>query len=558
MKGMTFTVALLALVSCGGQQENPGACVLSAATTSVSAAAAEWQPPLGVPDPGWGITDASPDPTTKCASWPSAVSEGCFYIDPQSPLADDAENPNGYPGKPRLTIPVSGLGCGSYVEIHGTLSQSMANSGRVDLTCTAGNEIWFRGQDNEANRPTLTSTWEISGAYLRFENLRWKGDGIRVIINGSYDANRIGFRNIEIDGNAAETSNDGFAVGVYSGISATHSNIVVYKAFIHHTGNANSTASDPDAHCFSVHRNSNNVWLLDSELAFCGGDGVQIEAGHALGSGATHHIYVGRNRSHDHFQTGFWVKHASDVIVSQNEVYNIDASSSQPGGCLGYQYGPTNLWFLFNRLHNCNMGVFAGSGDGDALGNVYVVGNLMYDIDDPEDPSHTTVYDRNSANRYYFNNTMCGDNGGFSSSSGGSGKFEIRNNIVACRTENSEYEIVLSNSSVADSSLANYNLLSAAAGMRANWGGASYGSVPFAGQCANCLTSDPLFTNRTAKDFTLQAGSPARDAGVDPSTVANNPYSIFQSRYGRSIAYDLTGTARPQNSRWDIGAFEMQ
>ncbi|HYE24030.1 MAG TPA: choice-of-anchor D domain-containing protein, partial [Clostridia bacterium] len=92
-----------------------------------------WQAPIGIPNPGWGITDASPNPATKCANWPSAASPGCFYVNPQAAGATDSSNPNGYPGKPRLTIPVSSLGCGSYVEIHGTLSQSVANSGRVDL-----------------------------------------------------------------------------------------------------------------------------------------------------------------------------------------------------------------------------------------------------------------------------------------------------------------------------------------------------------------------------------------------------------------------------------------
>jgi hypothetical protein len=57
----------------------------------------------------------------------------------------------------------------------------------------------------------------------------------------------------------------------------------------------------------------------------------------------------------------------------------------------------------------------------------------------------------------------------------------------------------------------------------------------------NILTSDPLFTNRNAKNFTLQSGSPARDAGATLGTFYNT---------------DKNGTTRPIGTAWDIGAYE--
>lgn len=56
------------------------------------------------------------------------------------------------------------------------------------------------------------------------------------------------------------------------------------------------------------------------------------------------------------------------------------------------------------------------------------------------------------------------------------------------------------------------------------------------------LTTDPSFTNAAGSDFTLQSGSAARDAGTDLSASG--------------VTTDYLGTARPQNSVFDIGAYE--
>ena len=56
------------------------------------------------------------------------------------------------------------------------------------------------------------------------------------------------------------------------------------------------------------------------------------------------------------------------------------------------------------------------------------------------------------------------------------------------------------------------------------------------------LTSDPKFVNPGAFDFSLQAGSPAIDAG---GTIPQVPV-------------DINGVARPQGSAFDIGAYEFK
>jgi hypothetical protein len=53
------------------------------------------------------------------------------------------------------------------------------------------------------------------------------------------------------------------------------------------------------------------------------------------------------------------------------------------------------------------------------------------------------------------------------------------------------------------------------------------------------ITSNPLLTNPGAGDYSLQSGSPAKDAGITGLA-----------------AYDILGISRPQGASYDIGAFE--
>lgn len=62
------------------------------------------------------------------------------------------------------------------------------------------------------------------------------------------------------------------------------------------------------------------------------------------------------------------------------------------------------------------------------------------------------------------------------------------------------------------------------------------------GNCgSNPVIGNPLFTNPGAGNFTLQAGSPAIDHGVN----LGSPYNT-----------DYAGISRPQGAGWDIGAYE--
>ena len=67
-----------------------------------------------------------------------------------------------------------------------------------------------------------------------------------------------------------------------------------------------------------------------------------------------------------------------------------------------------------------------------------------------------------------------------------------------------------------------------------------------------CYEGDPLFKNPATLDFSLQSESPAIGKAVDPSGA----YSLFNTNYSISIEKDIVGTTRPQQTTWDIGAYE--
>ncbi len=62
---------------------------------------AAWQPPIGIPYPSFGIEEASP---ASPSPWTSPQS-GWYFVCPTCSGATDTSNPNGYAGRPRLTIP---------------------------------------------------------------------------------------------------------------------------------------------------------------------------------------------------------------------------------------------------------------------------------------------------------------------------------------------------------------------------------------------------------------------------------------------------------------------
>jgi hypothetical protein len=66
------------------------------------------------------------------------------------------------------------------------------------------------------------------------------------------------------------------------------------------------------------------------------------------------------------------------------------------------------------------------------------------------------------------------------------------------------------------------------------------------------ITADPMLVSPSAKDFHLQSGSPAIDAGITVSSI--NLFNGYQGWNGSSASHE--GVVRPQGAAFDIGAYE--
>ena len=114
-------------------------------------------------------------------------------------------------------------------------------------------------------------------------------------------------------------------------------------------------------------------------------------------------------------------------------------------------------------------------------------------------------YTRGGTNNQVYNNTIYGNNGDGIVTGSGAMNTVIRNNIVYSNTTGNIHDF------------------------------GSTGTV-----LSNNLTTDPQFVDASANDFSLQASSPAINAGVTVSIVTT----------------DMKGVARPQGAAYDVGAYE--
>jgi hypothetical protein len=513
---------------------------------------AEWTPPLGVPAPSFGIQQvapAAPNPWVLPAA-------GFYYVEPSNPLATDTANPYGTPALPRDTIPVS-LPAGAVVELHGAYDTSHSSPRGIVMNGTSAAPVFVRGA-SATNRPVISNYWEVSGSYFVLENLEFAAAGAYQGRNQLYVLAPTNFGAIRFSDLHGTFDHGGISLVGYTSGTAV-SNFVVYGNRIHDNGDVNAT-NDQDVHGIGVGERVQSLWIVDNELFNNSGDGIQINAGQT-NQATTHHIYVGRNRSHHNKQTGMWTKQAVDVVFSQNVVYAHRPGNSSFGACMGFQYAPQRVWFLFNVISDCDYGIGTGSDSGLGSGTEsFFIGNVIHSI------HHTGTYNAGTGwsnaaislpggvNRYVVGNTIYGVDAGVVSP-GSTGKVYVVNNVISGITEAQGTHIFLEMSSLATSSTMHHNLLDSPA--RIKWGSSTVYSLDsfqaaFAGKGTGSLVANPLFVNPTTFDLRLQSGSLAVDAGV-----VDTVYQTFFTLYGIDIAKDANGETRPLDAAFDIGAYEL-
>jgi hypothetical protein len=525
--------------------------LLSSSTLTFADSNPSWQPPLGIPAPSFGIAESAPPAP---APWTSSVA-GFYYIDAGNPASTDSSNPNGYPGKPRKTIPTP-LPAGAVVELRGSYSASHTGANRIVANGTSSSPLFIRGA-SLTDRPSVTGVWEVSGSYFVVENIVFAVPApVKGVLVFLAPVSHGAIRDCELLG-----SPGGGGMHVVSYSSALNQDFVVYRNRIHDNGDVNA-GFDQDVHGIAVGARVDHLWVVDNEMFRNSGDGIQINAGSSALQATTHHIYVGRNTAHGNKQTGMWIKQAVDIVFSENLCYDHRPSNSSYGQCMGFQYATERAWFLFNHIHDSEVGIGVSSDNGLGFGqDAYFIGNVIHNVH----TSPGTTFQSGSAwassaimlaggvNDYVVNNTIYDVDGGVNSPKS-AGKVEILDNVVTNVTQPLGAHVFLEQSSMASRSLLRNDLFGGA--VRIKWGSGTARDLAafqaaFPGQGLASLNADPLLVDPLKEDFRLGAGSPAVDAGA-----AESVYATFQGLYGIDIARDAEGNPRPQGAGWDMGALE--
>ncbi len=507
-----------------------------------------WTPPIGIPAPSFGIEEVTPTTATRTIS-----------------------------GTLPSTITVTP---GDVVQIAAGTYGNGTGITTITGDCTAEQPCFVSGAGE--GQTVIQRNLDINGQYTIIEDFTLTGvtcGGISI----EGDAHHVAIRDATLEHLQHNHLSGCTALVMQPDGGMTAHDLVVYDMTFDDIGmNAeNWDLVDEDYHAVAPTLFSRsatallyNIWVLDSRCAVVSGNCVQVNAGNWANAGNyLHHVYIGRNVSHSNRQAGFWSKQATDVIISQNT--NYDGQPHPPGGvgdCVGHQYTPDYVWFIFNNCYDNLFGVRqsdSGSAGPNSSKHAYVIGNIFRDgIGDgfldhwSSPPGWGVSLWQGILNQYVLDNTIVRNYGGIEAI------FEA-NSIVAQGNLISERippeaghaagrDLGIGFTATAGHATADYNLVANANNsFNFYWATTTYTTLAAfkagKGQCLNCITTTSAgFVDLANNDFRLAAGSPAIDAGMKHAA-----YDVFEARYGRSIAVDFNGTPRPSTAGdWDIGAFE--
>jgi hypothetical protein len=523
------------------------ALAVLAVSATAAPALAQWQAPIGIPAPSFGVVETARSVPTL---W-TAATAGFYYVDATHAASTDSSNPYGTPARPRKTIPNS-LPAGAVVELHGTYDRAHTSPNTIVANGTATAPVFIRGASATA-MPVIRASWELIGAYVILENLEF----------APFDASRTGelvmlaplhhasLRNSNLHGNPAS---GGLGIVSWSGALVQH--VVVFNNSIHDNGNLQAT-DDQDVHGIVVGARVSYLWVVDNRLYRNSGDGIQISAGSIASQPTTHHIYVGRNTAYNNKQTGMWAKQAVDVIFSQNICFGHRPSNFSIGQCMGYQYATERIWFLYNNISNSEFGIGVTSNNDLGAGvDAAFVGNVIHNIHHSQagyNPgtawSSAAIMLAGGQYARVINNTIynvdAGINVPFALSS-----LEVADNIIGQVTVAAGNHVFVEDAGLASRLSMHHNLFDGSP--RARLGGSQKLLTATQLAAAYSLSASPAFVDATRGNFRLQSTSPARDRGE-----TNPVYASFQQRYGINIAIDSDRTARPSGVAVDLGAYEL-
>ncbi len=491
-----------------------------------------YKPPIGIPAPEFGIEE-----TVKSVYG----SNGYFthYIDNTHPHATDDNNPNGSSTRPRLSIPEEmTLTEGSVVVIKG----GPYNPGyKSRWTCNGTREkpVFIRGENSTVIPQLLNAHVKLDGQYFIVENLEFYNDSYLHTLN---TAHHLAIRNCEIHNPPGKLIYFGAA------IAAQGEDIVIYKNHIHH-----NVTDDPEkgGDCHGVRPGiaAKRVWILENDIHHNSGDAIQ----------ACHYceprpqfIYIGRNVLHEDRENAVDLKYAGDIIISQNKMYGYGEATTSDGSAvvLGSDGMPNRSWVIFNEIYDSKNGI--RNEDTDIA---WIMGNVIYNID-----GFAISLEKKSEDLYIISNTIYNVDVAIDQLRADKEAFRIHvfNNIFAnIRGKKYDCQLYIPSSTIVNASEFSNNLFwQDGTPLILLWGDKKTFQVTsdfenFSGGTNNII-EDPSFEDPAHHNFQLQQNSVAIDNGIPHAA-----YDTFFKLYGIDIKLDHSGTIRPRQVKWDIGAYEF-
>jgi len=474
---------------------------------SIAASFDTWQLPIGIPAPEFGIFETYRMYDDIANRNPALIyrrnSEGGYYthyIDNTHPNSTDLGNPYGDESIPRRSIPKP-IPAGSIVEVHGGPYTGSVGSVFVKGYGTLDRPIFVRGLAGDI--PYFSTKIRAEGTYMILEGLAAIGCNVMGEYNGTRDTNHIGVRNCNIYSTSKRSG--GVAVGEYTASSPVRvDDIVVYNNNIHDFGDIDSEV-DEDAGGVFLASKAAHVWIVDNQIHELSGSGVQVLPGNSISGQTAEYIYVGRNHVYRARQSGIWAKYGRDIVFSQNTIHDIIHTAWSPSKGMGLQYGPQNVWYIFNDVYASAMGFYGPSTNGGSNVSAYVIGNTIHDLVLPADymynPNNSYAFSAitwyGSAHRYIIGNTIYSTSGGVYCGSTGGGDFTIANNIIADMTLGGQH-ILFEYGAMADTSILQNNLFHQSGGsVVVEWGSVITGDmdtlISLTSTGEGCIVDDPKF-----------------------------------------------------------------
>ncbi len=499
--------------------------------------------PIGIPKPQFGSMLGNPveiplppHPT----AWPSQAVAGYYYIDNSAPQSTDNNNPFGTPNTPRKTLPIS-IEAGGVVEVHGG-PYTYSGDFRVSLEGTATDPVFFYG----VGSPVISgSRSQINGDYFVFDGFRLTAT--RVIATDCHHAT---LRNTEVAGPSTQ-----------NGVSLGGDHIVFFNNNVHHH-------QGDDKHGVTITQGSSYVWILNNQLHHNGGDGIQFC--HGCSANPPEFIFIGANKAYGNRENGIDLKYGKNIVVSENETYNHQASQvgvefcyDDNSGCtvgssgsdgasivVGSDGAPSNVWVLYNDVHDSAKGIrIEEAYDGIIMGNlVHNIEGIAIEFEKSGEGPNTVAFNT-------LHDAVTGIKGPWQ---GGALAIRIENNIISEISGTS----LLVDENYAECTANNNLFNNDGRAIQVQWHNTvkSVQSGTEIDQLVSGswnLVGDPAFFDAILDNFAIRAGGSGIDQASNLLVSLNTQYQAIFGQ-GQTLFWDYAHQPRSVTGQGhDLGAFEQ-